>query len=109
MANVNSETTIILTLDEKELLEKARWMAMIKIMDGKKKISIEDLEKALHKADLLLRPYIVFVNPKDKETLLSIMPDVEKSIVLEATDALEQGKAIKMKRETLENWFKGII
>lgn len=109
MANVNSETTIILTLDEKELLEKARWMAMIKIMDGKKKISIEDLEKALHKADLLLRPYIVFVNPKDKETLLSMMPDVEKSIVLEATDALEQGKAIKMKRETLENWFKGII
>lgn len=80
-------------------------------MDCNEKLGIEDIKNALHKADMLLRPYIVFVNPKDKDFLLSTMPNIEKQFVIESNSAIEQGKAFLIKREELEDWCfaKGVI
>lgn len=63
------------------------------------KLNNKEIQDALHKADLLLRPYIVFINPNDKEKILSAMPDIEKIVVLETTNAVEQGQAIRINRE----------
>ena len=71
------------------------------------KLNNEEIKDALHKADLLLRPYIIFINPNDKEKILSAMPDIEKSVVLETTNALEQGQAIRINREELEFYIQG--
>ncbi len=73
------------------------------------KLNNEEIQDALHKADLLLRPYIIFINPNDKDKILLAMPDIEKSVVLETTNALEQGQAIRINREELEVYKPGVI
>ena len=68
------------------------------------KYRIEDIKQAIHKADLALRPYIVFVHPDDEEAIKSAMPEIESKIVVQTIPYLEKGKAICMKREELESY-----
>lgn len=67
-------------------------------------ITIEEIKRALHKADLALRPIIVFVNPSDAKTIKDALPEIEKTIVIQKTEAMESGNVAVMKRETLEKW-----
>ena len=67
-------------------------------------MTIEEIERAIHKADLALRPNIVFVNPSDAKIIKDALPDIEKTIVIQETEAMESGKAAVMNRETLEKW-----
>ena len=71
-----------------------------------KQITAKMLNEAIHKADLLLRPNIVFVNPKDKDNLLKAVPDLTDKILLEESAFIEQGKAIVVNRKELERWGK---
>lgn len=65
-------------------------------------MTVEEIKRALHKADLALRPNIVFVNPSDAKTIKETLPEIDKTIVILETEAMESGKAAVMKRETLE-------
>lgn len=67
-------------------------------------ITIEEIKRALNKADLALRPIIVFVNPSDAKTIKDALPEIEKTIVIQKTEAMESGNVAVMKRETLEKW-----
>lgn len=67
-------------------------------------MTIKEIKQAIHKADLALRPNIVFVNPSDAKTIKDALPEVEKTIVIQETEAMESGKAAVMNRERLEKW-----
>ena len=66
----------------------------------------EMIKEALHKADLCMRPNIVFVNPKMKDELLKIKPDLEKEVILQEYEGAEMGKAYVINREELESWAR---
>lgn len=70
-------------------------------------MTIEEIKQALHKADLALRPNIVFVNPSDAKAIKEALPEIEKTIVIQETEAIESGKAIAIEREKLEVWTNG--
>ena len=72
-------------------------------------MTIEEIKQALHKADLALRPYIVYVNPSDAKAIKEALPEIEKTIVIQETDAIESGKAIAIDREKLEAWTYGNV
>lgn len=67
-------------------------------------MTVEEIKRALHKADLALRPNIVFVNPSDAKVIKETLPKIEKTIVVQETEAIESGKAAVINREKLEKW-----
>lgn len=69
---------------------------------------IDDIKNAIHKLDVIKRPYIVFMNPDDAEKLRNVMPKIEDSIVIQSNVFIEQGKSVVMKRESLEQCAFGI-
>ena len=72
-------------------------------------ISIEELRQALHKIDLQLRPWVVFVNPKDVKAIKEAHPRIEEKVVIQETEAVEIGSAIAIEREKLEAWTYGNV
>lgn len=70
-------------------------------------MTIEEIKEALHKADLALRPWIVFASPSDAKTIKEALPRIEEEVVIQETDAIESGKAIAIEREKLEAWTYG--
>lgn len=44
-------------------------------------IKHEDIKQALHKADLALRPWIVFANPSDAKAIREVLPMAEEKVV----------------------------
>ena len=72
-------------------------------------MTIDEIKQALYKADLALRPNIVFVNPSDAKTIKDALPEIEKTIVIQETEAIESGKAIAIEREKLEVWTYGNV
>ena len=69
-----------------------------------RQITIEDFKQAIHKLDLLQRPYIAFLNPEDAEAVKAALPRIEEEIVIQATSMIEKGKGVVIKREDLESW-----
>ena len=70
-------------------------------------MTIEEIKQALHKADLVLRPWIVFASPSDAKAIREVLPRIEEEVVIKETDAIESGKAIAIEREKLEAWTYG--
>ena len=70
-------------------------------------MTIEEIKRALHEADLALRPNIIFVNPSDAKVIKEALPEIEKTIVIQETEAIKSGKAIVIEREKLEAWSYG--
>ena len=64
------------------------------------------IKETIHRADLLMRPNIVFVNSKMKDELLKLKPDLEKEVVLQEYEGAEMGKAYVINREKLESWAR---
>lgn len=69
-------------------------------------MTIEEIKQALHKADLALRPNIVFVNPSDAKTIKDALPEIDKKIVIKETEFVEQGKAYVIDRRKWDEWDK---
>lgn len=69
----------------------------------------DDILQAIHKLDLLKRPWIVFAHPKDAKAIKEALPRIEEEVVIQECDFVEQGKSVAVKREELEKWAKGII
>lgn len=72
-------------------------------------MTIDEIKQAIHQADLALRPNIVFVNPSDGKAIKEALPEIEKTIVIQETEAIESGKAIVIEREKLEAWTYGNV
>lgn len=68
------------------------------------KITIQDLERALHKVDLINRPLAVFVNPSEKDKFEKILKDAgyEDKVLLYENDGVEKGKVIAADRRAVE-------
>ena len=64
-------------------------------------ITVEDLLDTMKRIDGILRPYLVFLNPQDKDYILSKNPDSEKQCVVQPTDYVEKGKCLIMKRDVV--------
>lgn len=73
-----------------------------------KEIALDELKKAIHKYDLIIRPYIAFMNPDDVELLKKFNPFIEKKIVLQPTPWIEKGKVYVMKRKDLEINYRNL-
>ena len=67
-----------------------------------KNFTVEDIKAAIHKFDIINRPLIVFMHPKDAEDLKLAYPDIEDQIVIHKTPLIEKGTAICGKREDFE-------
>ena len=67
----------------------------------------EQIKEAVHKIDLINRPYILFVHPTQKEKFEQAIEEIGYSdkIVLQETYAAEIGKAIFMERAKLDEWM----
>lgn len=76
---------------------------MIKINN----ITADDLKRAIHTADLINRPLIVFTQSSVNKTLKEQIPDIEEMAVLQGVDYVEPDKAIIMNREELDKWTTG--
>ena len=68
-------------------------------------MTIDEIKQALHKADLTLRPLVVFVSPSDAKIIKEALPRIEKEVIIQETEAIESGKAIAIEREKLETWM----
>lgn len=64
----------------------------------------DDILQAVHKLDLLKRPWIVFAHPNDAKAIKEALPRIEEEVVIEETESVEQGKAVAVKREEFEKW-----
>lgn len=68
-------------------------------------MKIDEIKQTLHKADLVLRPWIVFANPTDVKAIREALPRIEEEVLIQETNAIESGKAIAIEREKLETWI----
>lgn len=66
--------------------------------------TVDDIKQAIHKVDLINRPYIAFLHPDDAETVKAILPRIEEEVVIQPTSYVERGKGVAIKREDLESW-----
>lgn len=68
-------------------------------------ITSNDIKQALHKADLSMRPWIVFINPVQAKALRDAFPKIEEEFVIQETEFVEIGKAIAIERKKMEEWM----
>lgn len=65
--------------------------------------SSEAIIQALKKLDLELTPFIVYVNPKDEQTLTKALGDLKEQALIKSCDLIEAGKAyIALRRDIIE-------
>lgn len=69
-------------------------------------VTIDDIKDALHKLDLIQRPYVCFIHPDRLDELKEICPDIEDQVLFEPIDIADKDKCYMMKREELEEWAK---
>ena len=63
----------------------------------------EAVIQALKKLDLELKPFIVYVNPKDEQALTKALGDLKEQALIKSCDLIEAGKAyIALRREIFE-------
>lgn len=67
-------------------------------------ITIDDIKQALHKADLSMRSWIIFINPVQAKALRVTLPKIEEEVVIQETEFVEIGKAIVIEREKMKEW-----
>jgi hypothetical protein len=67
-------------------------------------MTIDELKDVIHKADLILHPYALYVNPINAEQIRSIVKDMEQFKVIEC-DYMETGKVLIADRNQLENYY----
>lgn len=72
-------------------------------------MTIDDIKQALHKADLTLRPNILFVNPSDAKVIKDAFPEIEEKVVLKESELIEKGKGYVIDRRKWDEWAKSLI
>lgn len=72
-------------------------------------MTIDEIKQALYKADLTLRPDIIFVNPSDAKAIKDAFPEIEEKLVLKESELIEKGKGYLIDRRKYEEWANGLI
>lgn len=72
-------------------------------------MTIDEIKQALYKADLTLRPDIIFVNPSDAKAIRDAFPEIEEKIVLKESELIEKGKGYLIDRIKWDEWANGLI
>ena len=67
-------------------------------------VTIDDIKDALHKLDLIQRPYVCVIHPDRLDELKEICPDIEDQVLFKPVDIVDKDKCYMMKREELEDW-----
>lgn len=72
-------------------------------------MTIDEIKQALHKADLTLRPNIIFVNPSDAKVIKDAFPEIEEKVVLKESELIEKGNGYLIDRRKYEEWANGLV
>lgn len=72
-------------------------------------IRLEDIKEAIHRMDLLMRPYVVFMSPENYEAVKAMFPNFEDEYQVQTVEWLEKDKCILIPRKELEEWRFGRI
>ena len=64
--------------------------------------SYDELMNALKKADIVLRPRVLILNPKDKDLILKSVPDIEKNYKLTESEIVQEGTIYVVNRRDIE-------
>lgn len=72
-------------------------------------MTIDEIKQALHKADLILRPNVLFVNPLDAKTIKDAFPEIEEEMVLKESEFVDEGKAYVIDRRKWDEWANGLV
>lgn len=64
--------------------------------------SEEEFKYCIHKMDLAIRPYALYINPDDSVNLLSFQPDLSNRVLIVQSELVEKGKAYLIDRKQLE-------
>ena len=69
--------------------------------------TIEDIKAAIHRWDLINKPYSLYFNPKDKEVIQEIIatPVGDNSLLTE-TPLIQPGKVLLIDRAKVEDYYK---
>ena len=68
--------------------------------------SAEQLKEALLKADFILRPIVIYVNPLDEQALIEALGDMQERVVIKPCEIIERGKAYAFNRKSI-NYLGG--
>jgi len=74
------------------------------IFCGVEGMTIDEIRQVLNKADLMLRPNILFVNPSDAKIIRDAIPNIDRKIIIEESNYIETGKSYLMDRRSLGIW-----
>ena len=68
----------------------------------------KEIADALHEADLIIRPYVMFVNPKDRSRIQEALKETNwnERIVIQEIDNVEIGRPLLAVRKDVESWFE---
>lgn len=69
-------------------------------------INYEKLIDTINRADMILRPAVVFMHPETYKALKAAEPQIDKNLVFYITDAVDKDKCCVMKREDFVNMSK---
>lgn len=72
-------------------------------------MTIDEIKQALHKADLTMRPNILFVNPSDAKAIKDAFPEIDEKIVLKESEFIEKGKGYVIDRSKWDEWANSIV
>lgn len=72
------------------------------------KKTTEKLQEVIKRMDKSLRPYALFVNPRDKDMIDAVreeFPALMAAYVVILTPSIEEGKMAIVEREEMESWI----
>ena len=61
----------------------------------------EQLKEALRKADFILRPLVIYVNPLDEQALIEALGDMQERVVIKPCEIIERGTAYAINRKSI--------
>lgn len=71
--------------------------------------SIQEIVKeAVHKIDLIKRPYAMFINPRNKDQIEKVkreFPDLMEAYVIIEAQGVKEGDIVVVEREEMEGWL----
>lgn len=69
--------------------------------------TIEDIKAAIHKWDLINRPYALYYHPNDKEVIQEIMTTpVGDNLLPAETPLIQPGQVLLIDRAKIEDYYK---
>lgn len=71
-----------------------------------RKMTKEELKNCIHEMDMLLRPFVLFINPANESIIKEALKDInrEDDFLIKTTESITRNKIIVMERKELEKY-----